>query len=25
VATYRLASDGPTPLDAPIVPNLRLA
>ncbi len=24
VAAYRLASDGPTPLDAPVVPNLRL-
>jgi hypothetical protein len=24
VATYRLESDGPTPLDAPVVPNLRL-
>ena len=25
VAHYRLAADGPTPLDAPVVPNLRLA
>jgi N6-L-threonylcarbamoyladenine synthase len=25
VAAYRLASDGPTPLDAAVVPNLRLA
>jgi N6-L-threonylcarbamoyladenine synthase len=25
VAAYRLAADGPTPLDAPVVPNLRLA
>jgi N6-L-threonylcarbamoyladenine synthase len=24
VATYRLESDGPTPLDAPVVPSLRL-
>jgi N6-L-threonylcarbamoyladenine synthase len=24
VAAYRLASDGPTPLEAPVVPNLRL-
>jgi len=24
VAAYRLALDGPTPLDAPAVPNLRL-
>jgi N6-L-threonylcarbamoyladenine synthase len=24
VAAYRLAADGPTPLDAPVVPNLRL-
>jgi N6-L-threonylcarbamoyladenine synthase len=25
VAAYRLAADGPTPLEAPVVPNLRLA
>jgi N6-L-threonylcarbamoyladenine synthase len=25
VAKYRLEADGPTPLDAPVVPNLRLA
>jgi N6-L-threonylcarbamoyladenine synthase len=25
VAAYRLASDGPTPLETPVVPNLRLA
>jgi N6-L-threonylcarbamoyladenine synthase len=25
VAHYRLVADGPTPLDAPVVPNLRLA
>ncbi len=25
VGAYRLAADGPTPLDAPVVPNLRLA
>jgi N6-L-threonylcarbamoyladenine synthase len=24
VAAYRLAADGPTPLEAPVVPNLRL-
>ena len=24
VAAYRLAADGPTPLNAPVVPNLRL-
>jgi len=25
VGAYRLAADGPTPLEAPVVPNLRLA